>query len=332
MKITEIYKSVIKRTDIWNYYNKSLSAPNLTDAEDCCRFITEFIKYSEKTKTVLFDGIRYLEDNDPCRLNHIVSTFFLGLWLFKHKNNSFIHDVIKNELGNLDCFHNNIDDIERQFTYIWFMATLFHDLGYIAENKKDGEAISSHRIPFDNSVPSFYSNVYEQYYNYREKHEHGIFAGLKFDRDICNIRSFQEHNDQSNLCWRKELEQLYHYVAWIILAHNIWMIRDDEKYLVNYQKFGLDKLILSSEKVNDKFIEYKIKFEEHPLFMFFCIIDTIEPLKSTNCLLKVDIRLVNDKIIIKSNDSVYRQKVKDLNKWLTPTIEDKDRVIINLET
>lgn len=331
MEIKDIYKSVIKRTDIWDYYNKGISAPNLSDAEDCCRFITEFMKYSEKTKTVLFDGICYLKENDPWRLNHIVSTFFLGLWFFRHNRNRFIHNVITKELGNLNCFQNNIDDIDRQFTYIWFMATLFHDLGYIAENKKDGEAIPSHRIPYDNSVPDFYSNVYEQYYNYREKHEHGIFAGLKFDRDICDIRNFQEHNDKSNLSWRKELEQLYHYVAWIILAHNIWMIRDDEKYLTNYQNAGLKQLILSSEKVNNKFVEYKIKYEEHPLFVFFCIIDTIEPLKSTNCLSKVDIQLKGDKIIVKSNDTVYRQKVKDLNKWLTPTIEDKDRIIINLK-
>ncbi len=331
MEIKDIYKSVIKRTDFWDYYNKGIPAPNLSDAEDCCRFITEFMKYSEKTKTILFDGICYLKDNDPWRLNHIVSTFILGLWFFRHKSNRFIHNIITNELGNLFCFHN-IDDIERQFTYIWFMATLFHDLGYIAENKKEGEAIPSHRIPYETSVPNFYSDVYEQYYIYREKHEHGIFAGLRFDRDICDIRSFQEHNDQSNLSWRKELEQLYHYVAWIILAHNIWMIRDNEKYLVDYQKFGLDKLILSSEKKKDKFVEYKIKFEEHPLFVFFCIIDTIEPLKSTNCLSRVDIQLKNGKIIIKSNDSVYRQKVKGLNNWLAPTIEDKDCIIINLKT
>lgn len=330
MKIEDIYKSVITRTDIWDYYNKGISAPILTDAEDCCRFITEFIKYSEKTKTILFDGICYLKENDPCRMNHIVSTFILGLWFFRHKRNRFIHDVITKELGNLNCFQN-IDDINRQFTYIWFMATLFHDLGYIAENKKEGETLPCHSIELSKSVPCFYSNVYERYYNYRKKQEHGIFAGFKFDKDICDIRRFQEHDDKSKLSWSEELEKLYHYVAWIILAHNIWMIRDDNKYLTEYKRAGLDVLILSSKKLDNKYVEYKINFYEHPLFVFFCIIDTIEPLKSTNCLSKVDIRLVNNKIVIKSNDRVYRQKVNKLNEWLVPTIENNDSIIINLE-
>lgn len=329
MKIIDIYKSVITRTDIWDYYNKGISAPILTDLEDCCRFITEFITYSEKTKTILFKGVQYLNNNDPCRLRHIVSTFILGLWFFRHRKSRYLHNVIKEELSNLNCFQNKTNDIDRQFTYVWFMATLFHDLGYIAENKKEGEALPCHSIPFAKSVPNFYSNVYERYYNYRVKHEHGMFAGLKFDKEICDIRRFQEHDDKSKLNWREELEELYHYVAWIILAHNIWMIREDDENVCNYRKDNLNELILSSGKnVNGKYKEYRVHFKDYPLFTFFCLIDTIEPTKAVSCLSDIDIKLEGKKIIVKSNDASYRKKVADLNDWLLPVSVENEVVTI----
>ena len=212
------------------------------------------------------------------------------------------------------------------------MATLFHDLGYPAE--ENGIELPKYEIPCKkNSVPDFYADVYENYYEYRENKEHGIYAGLTFDRDICIIRKDKSKDPKSKRKWDKKYEELYHYVAWIILSHNIYVIRDNEERekLEAYNHNGLNKLIWSSEKdENGQYKEYKISFDKFPLFTFFCIIDTIEPLKSTSCLSNVDIQLKGKKIIIKSNDSVYRQKVLGLKDWLLPVYEESGVVTIYL--
>ena len=331
MKIRQLFNDIMNQRELWNYYNKDIKAPIITDANDCYRFVTEYIKYSEKSEALLFENVKKLKDDSPQRLSHIVSTFFLGLWFYHHKKSTYLHRSIKEELKKLNCFQNDYDDIDRQFAFVWFMATLFHDLGYPAEENKDGTNMPNHDIPFVGSVPEFYRTVYSDYYTYREGKEHGIYAGLIFDKDICKIRRFQYHISNSDLDWKEELEELYHYVAWIILSHNIWMIRDNNTKVDEYKKARLGNLVLLSRKDDkNKYVDYRISYNRFPLFTFFCIIDTIEPLKSTSCISNVDIRLEGKKIIIKSNDSVYRQKVLGLNEWLLPISKDNDRVILYL--
>ncbi len=333
MKIRQIYKYIIDRRDVWNYYKSDIIAPVLTDYKDCGRFIIEYINCSEKTNTELYRNIKELENKSPQRLSHIVSTFFLGLWLFHNKRISYIRKAITEKLRMLKCFQDNPSEIDRQFSYVWFMASLFHDLGYPAEEKDGGTDMPYNDIQFVGSVPDFYKNVYKSYYTYRQNREHGIFAGLTFDKEICDIRRSKDGTNEMGLSWRVELEELYHYVAWIILAHNIWMIRDNDKCTEAYIKAGLKKLILSSDKnEKDLYVDYKFAFEVFPLFTLFCIVDTIEPLKSSCCLSDVDIQLKHGKIIIESNDSVYLRKIIGLNDWLTPTTEKDDTVVIHLNS
>ena len=337
MKISNIFKEIIKKSELWNYYNKNIKAPILTNTDDCFRFITEYIKFSKKTDSILFENVKKLKTHSPQRMSHIVSTFFLGLWLFHNKRSHFIHDTIMNELSQLKCFQDNNEEIEIQFTFVWFMATLFHDLGYPAEDAKDGTTIPDYQIPDSEdrkSVPDFYKNIYKDYYKYRTNKEHGIYAGLTFDKDICQIREIQENYD-TNLNWKKELEELYHYVAWIILSHNIWMIRNEDKNRETIEKYfnrNLQDLIMSANKRKDGiYEEYKIRFEEYPLFTMFCIVDTIEPIKSSSCLSNIDIQVKSGNIIINSNDNEYCKKVMGLNDWLTPTIENKGNITIMLK-
>lgn len=328
MNIRRIYNSIQKRKGLWNYYNENIVIPKITNTDECYTFIKTFIKASEKTKTCLFENVDKLKNSDSKRLTHIVSTFFLGLWFYNNKR-SFIGDAIRQELSNLNCFQCHPDEIDRQFSYVWFMATLFHDLGYPTEN--NGEKLPEHEISAcgTKSIPPFYKYIYTQYYKYREQKEHGIWAGLKFDQDICEIRELQELSS-SELSWRKELEELYHYVAWIILAHNIWLIRDNDANVTKYQESKLQDLILPSTKnelgVYDR---YKFLFGRYPLFSFFCIIDTIDPIKSTSCLSNVDIKVGLRNIIIKSNDVEYLKKINTLNEWLLPTTMEEDTVTIH---
>ena len=332
MKIKKLYKSVTERNGLWNYYNKDLTPPLLTDTEDCFRFIREYINYSEKSISIL-DDLRILKERSPRRLSHIVSTFFLGLWLFHHPRGKFIHDAIIDELKRLKCFGNNVEDIEEQFTFVWFMATLFHDLGYPAEEKEDGTALPHNEVPFVGGVPEYYRYTYQDYYAYRKNKEHGIYAGLIFDENVCRIREYREMHD-SNLDWREDLEELYHYVAWIIMSHNIWLKRDNDsaKEIDEYKNNYLDNLILSSKKNDEnRYLDYAMNFYVYPLFTFFCIVDTIEPLKSSSCLSEIDIDLKKDKIIVKSNDSVFCNKVLELNEWLLPTMKSDDVITLYLD-
>jgi hypothetical protein len=331
MKIKNIYDSIIERTNLWNYYNKDIIAPVITDTDDCYRFITQYINYSEKSKTVLVGALRIIKERSPQRLSHIVSTFFFGLWFFHHKRTKYIHNHIVEELKSLRCFQNDYDDIVKQFTFVWFMATLFHDLGYPAEEKANGTSLPRNDVPFVGSVPDYYRHIYKNYYNYRKNSEHGIYAGLIFDRDICEIRRFQEYSD-SDLGWKKELEELYHYVAWIIMSHNIWLKRDNNNDIDEYKRNHLDPLILSSSRTSDnRYVDYRVVFDEYPLFSFFCIIDTIEPLKTSSCLSEIDIDLQKGRIIVKSNDSGYCEKVLGLNEWLVPTIKNEDEITLYLD-
>lgn len=191
MKINKIYRDIFKNNGTWDYYNKDLKAPNILDTEDCKRFIKEFIKYSEKSKIILFGDIDRLFKKYPDRLCHIVSTFFLGLWLFNHKGTRFLRNSIIDKLTNLKCFKDEcsckikskeIQDlhdecqrltIEKQFTFVWFMATLFHDLGYLAEMEKEGRKLPNLNYKISsiekNSVPDFYKKVYKCYYEEYKK-------------------------------------------------------------------------------------------------------------------------------------------------------------------
>lgn len=333
MNINNIYKNIQKRSKLWNYYNKDILVPDILDASECETFIKNYIKASEKASLVLVDNVSKIKNDSPQRMTHIVSTFFLGLWLYNNKF-CFIRKHIREEISSLRCFLTE-DDINQQFTYVWFMATIFHDLGYPAELK--GASLPNHEIPAQehaNSIPDFYKEIYIGYYKYRNNKEHGIFAGLKFDEDICKIRNFQEYSLSTELSWRKELDLLYHYVAWIILAHNIWLVRDDNKYAQKYRTNALQELILSSEKDdNGKYLNYKFSFDEYPLFAFFCIIDTIEPTKITCTLSTVDIKLgKGGDIIVKSNDKNYLEKVNSLNEWLVPTTMEENTVLIHLNS
>lgn len=332
MRIKQLYETIMARGKDWQYYSTDIKIPDLNNSDDCRNFIKEYINCSEKSDTELFQSIETLSKTSPCRLSHIVSTFFLGLWFFNHKQTTFLRKAIMNEFAKLDIFTNALQDIEHQFKYIWFMATLFHDLGYPAE-ESEGENLESSIPSTKLSVPPFYNDVYTKYYKYREYKEHGIYAGIQFYHDMCKIRQEKEKGNHTGLYWGEKLEKLYLYVARIIMSHNIWFINNTLDNRRNgkvqqYKDNNLDPLIISNFNESP---DYKIKFHEYPFFVFFCIIDTIEPLKSSNCLSNIDIQLKKEKIIIKSNDKNYCEKILKLNEWLTPTEYKNGEVVIFLE-
>ncbi len=335
MKISRIVNSILEKPEIWKYYNQELTAPNINNELDCFRFILNYIKQSEKTGTILYENAPIIFKSDPRRVCHIVSAFIMGLWFFNNKRVKVIRKAVVSELSKLKCFQHE-KDIERQFSFVWYMATLFHDLAYVEEEKVGGECLPEHEIPENNvngeptneSIPRFYKNVYKKYYEYRKQKEHGIYAGIVFDCDICAIREKKNtpYSD-SELDWRVELEELYHYVAWIILAHNIWLIRDNDPKIKEYS--NLQELIMSSEKNElDQYVEYKFKHKDYPLFSLFCIVDAIEFKKKNYDVTDVDVQLFKNKIVVRSRNEKYLKEVFELNEWFAPVEMENEKVTI----
>lgn len=319
MYLKNLYTNIIKNTEAWNYYGLGIDGFDIGNTEICLAFIKEFIQLSEKSEHALYSEIDELFEKNPKRITHIVSTFFFGMALLYNKRFGIEHAIIS-EIKNLDIFVSE-DKIKKELPYIWFLATLFHDLGYIAENSKDGEELPNFR-PETNilSVPQFYSEVYEKYYTYRKMKDHGIYGGIRFIEDMLEIRKREEHNPNSKRYWGKELEQIYSYISWIIIAHNIWFKRRNEFYNDDYAE--MQELILDYEK------DYRIKFDEYPLFFFFCLVDVLEPTKNTAFFSNVKITLQNRKISISTNDKTYSKAIMGLNEWLIPVKKEGEEFII----
>jgi hypothetical protein len=369
----EIYQEVYERPYIWNYYKDLFKYPfngSTQQKNDVRGFIKKYIICSGKatlegnsetatlkgkSKTELFQAIGKL---GTLRLMHIVSTFFLGIHLYKESDT--IESAIDKAISNFQLEH------PVPFSYIWFLICLFHDLGYQYEEDKNlyeyRAFCKEHGLEQDfrlvAGVPEFYAGVVEPYFNYRikkcKKNDHGICAARVFYKELCEIRKYQENKQKSdkigrgqakkgdpNLSWREELEKVYNYAAWVILAHNMWYEREDGKKAACYKEYGLEDLRLKPG-------EYKISLEEHPFLFLFCLVDTIEPIKcaeSVTCpeskkcsklakyvklrlsqiSLKIDESGKTDKIILIQSDScddelIYNKlasKAMDLTGWLT---------------
>ena len=172
----ELYKSIIEKKKLWNYYNKELDKPDLTDSESCYKFISSYIKYAEKSKTVLWKGLEDLKNNEPQRLKHIVSTFFLGLSLY-HNDKLEIKNRIQEELSHFEYLRSKSSEfIDNEFTYLWFMLCLYHDLGYLYEKEESNTPLTFYNplSKVNMGVPSFYKSICENYFEYRERKDHGI--------------------------------------------------------------------------------------------------------------------------------------------------------------
>ena len=98
----------------WNYYLNELELPkNINDARN---FIKDFFAYGGKS--YLIHDI--MPKCNQLRINHTLSVFFIGLLIKK----SSYHD--------LKIIDDNQDEIF-EFNYLWFLVSLFHDMGYVQE-------------------------------------------------------------------------------------------------------------------------------------------------------------------------------------------------------
>ena len=332
MKRISFYK-IIEKTflnqESWNYYSeKDFKTNPMLSEKESKNFIENFIKLSGKSKNLLSKEI----NNIGNRATHIVSTFFIGHYIYKNTN---FKDLIDNELKkNVKKWETKS---EVTFPFIWFLTCLFHDLGYTIEKYEKVKYLSLKDLKDKtgdlgeiDGIPNFYGEVYEDYYRYRIKYQnvndHGITAAYLLYHSLCKIRYLANNNpeneNQQKLCWEKELDKVYNFCAWNILAHNIWFCnRSDKNTLERYEYYKLNELIFEDNPIIKK--SYKISREEHPFFFFLCLIDTIEPFKRVENyedLKHIFLEHSKEQINITSLTDKYTLKdAGRLNNWLTPT-------------
>ncbi len=356
------YDNIIHNPKLWDYYNiddensEKFTIDDISNPEKCYIFITKYIAYSQKDNVIFLKYINLLlEDKEDCRfrgyrLCHIVSTFFLGLALFE---NEYIKKNICRELKKIKVFDTK-DILEKEFIFVWFMICMFHDLGYVFERNLNSDEISLDNLNDEkqtlmsflkemkekNGTPSYYNDILENYYKYREGKDHGILGGLSYAKYVLEIRNKKSRDTSLDANekekWNKKLTKLYKYVGWCICCHNIWYVRFADsscKAIMKYINNDLYPLILNNRKDKGKYIDYPIIFQNHPLFFFFCLIDTLEPIKICNSIFDVHHVLSeisfdmskNEAIHISSQNQSYSRVLLGLNEWLI-NIEKIDNI------
>jgi hypothetical protein len=319
----------------WNYYSDEfIEKLNITTSDDCREFIRKFFAVSGKAGELnSIEEIKLLS-NERCQ--HIVYVFLLGVGIYDKIAGikTRIDEQIQQYVEQYGC------KSDVTFYFIWFLCCLFHDLGYVEEeSEKLVERIDFQIGQTLVGVPNVFSRrTIKNYWSFRQKthgkNDHGIYAGITMFKSLCEIRSEQEKDSWKNekLSWEKELEHIYNVASWIVLCHNIWFYHKGKKHEREiYEAYHLDKLLLEEG-------EYKIKMKEHPLFFFFCLIDTIEPIKRVkdySLLEQIDVSFGEKEIIITSNlkcgcSDNYLNSVSNLNDWLIETHREDNRVTIEL--
>lgn len=344
MTIIEQIESIINDTSKWNYYqdqNLTWQYKNISDVELCYDFIREYVGCSNKN-TVSFEkhieAMRNYSENEipGKRLCHIVSVFFLGLAMYNY--NDYLKREIDQELLSLNVFDEH-DNMKTEFIFIWFMISMFHDLGYVFEKDiisknyrltdliaDKTELINSiDNIPTFDKMPAHYRKIIIRYLKYRENKDHGILGGLSFAKHVCDLRKQKydsSPNKETKKMWKPELDKLYKYVAWRICCHNIFYIRpgdDDIEYVLKYFYYGLFHLMLCNRKTETGcYVDYPISFKESPLFFFLCLVDSIDPMKVCDKIPQ-DLEIKCDSkghLYISCSVEKYMKKVEEIKKWL----------------
>lgn len=284
--LKELYKDLIEDPDSWLYYHSNqprLKYEMLFDKTASYDFIKNYFKCGGKGKVFEDDPyiIKYeyvLKERSP----HIVSTFLLGIQIAK----SLKFDINKKNNDNIN------------FIYLWFMACLYHDIGYVYENdyncmnlrmvQKEGlkalKEICDIKYMCNNEFKTYKKGYIDLYFSNRAicssgnigKIDHGIVGGLllydRLRKNFYEARKKANKNDPNfskdkfeynELNYSKTHFEYYAEAADAIIAHNIW-INTLNEYLIK----------------NDKEPLKGIKIDKNNKIAFIlALADTLEPIK-----------------------------------------------------
>ena len=333
------YKELIESPDKWNYYEYPSFSYEEFQNGMCQPFITNYLGKGGKTELPVFEYINIIDEK---RIWHIVSCFFLGMILY-HKIPK-LQKYIKKYLTKFPRCEDNNESDEQRFAYLWMLICLFHDNGYVVEHKKKTVTQSEiedylKKFPKNNGfVPSVFSKELLQHYNdyiecKKSHQDHGIICGIEIYSELCELRKKKE-NVPTSQYWKKDLEQDFAIVSWIIACHNIFFIDEND---INLKCYNCKNLKVLIRKDNDSF---PITLKKHPIFLLFCLVDSIEPIKvldGQNALNDIDCDIEDLKFdfgkLCSSEGIEYEHKPLSLKKWLTNVTieEDSGKRIVHIE-
>ena len=341
MNFRELIIETYKNYRSWDYYSNSSSIRclNIEDPVACREFIHQYFSISGKVGCIdewtNLDGIL---TESPSRYQHIVYTFLLGMGIYDQQN--LIKELIDTKIKYYTTKYNVKSHVT--FAFVWFLCCLFHDLGYPMENSRNlNWDFRQKDLDKLEGVPGLYRNTLKRYLQYikKEHHktDHGIYAGVNMYKMLRDNRAKQEqqYDNNSKLCWEKALENIYNIASWIVMCHNIWLVNNTDKKKKRtvdiYKEYKLDRLTYADG-------EYKIKLKDYPLFFFFCLIDTIEPIKRVvdiSLLERIYISIEDSQITIQSDipcgcKERYMQDVENIGTWLTKIKKEENKVMINI--
>lgn len=284
--LKELYKDLIEDPDSWLYYHSNqprLKYEMLFDKTASYDFIKNYFKCGGKGKVFEDDPyiIKYeyvLKERSP----HIVSTFLLGIQIAKSLK--------------FDINMKNNDNIN--FIYLWFMACLYHDIGYVYENdyncmnlrmvQKEGlkalKEICDIKYMCNNEFKTYKKGYIDLYFSNRAicssgnigKIDHGIVGGLllydRLRKNFYEARKKANKNDPNfskdkfeynELNYSKTHFEYYAEAADAIIAHNIW-INTLNEYLTKNNKVPLE-----GNKID----------KNNKIAFILALADTLEPIK-----------------------------------------------------
>lgn len=284
--LKELYKNLINDPDRWLYYNLNqpcLEYEMLFDETASYNFIKNYFKCGGKEK--VFKDDPYIIKNEFVlkeRSPHIVSTFLLGIQIAKNLN--------------FDINTKNNDNIN--FKYLWFMACLYHDIGYVYENdyncahlrtvQKEGlnalKDICDIKYMCDNEFKTYKKENIDLYLSNRTicssgnigKIDHGIVGGLllydRLRKNFDEAWNKAKRNDPNilrndftykGLNFSNEHYKYYAEAADAIIAHNIWINTLNEYLIKNYKE------PLKGIKID----------KDNKIAFILALADTLEPIK-----------------------------------------------------
>lgn len=176
----------------WDYYQAPpMTANPIENPSESWEFIKGYFNSGQKGRALDFspNGPDNLLQLSQTRSIHTVSTFFIGLlichWLYKGKEPVFGHD-----------------GVELPFRYLWFLASLYHDFGYVVEDDK-GQFPIARRSPLNTRNNSI--RGYRELVDIREKLDMccTIYTGLtkrKLGANCCVCQCYDSSRNNLPAC------------------------------------------------------------------------------------------------------------------------------------
>ncbi|MDR0889763.1 MAG: hypothetical protein LBM28_03830 [Oscillospiraceae bacterium] len=297
-KLIEIYQEIADVKDTWCYYinaNLHLHRDNLFGEHRAKTFIKEYFHAGGKIEVFKqLDLIpNAMEEIEPYRWNHILSSFLLGI-------------AIERELKGVPFEKSSsLQDIRYDdFLYYWYLISLYHDVGYVFENNsseyaekyKTWSAFLSDNDICINNIRHRDCFLINNYYSYRiNEHktiDHGIVSGsllysglLKVYKSAKNAPKYDKLPEKNGFTYNglffpDTLPCMARDVALSIMKHNIWQANGNTED--TYKQYGLNELLPNEWKpITYKKDQNGCAYD--PFLFLLAIADTLEPLKRFQC-------------------------------------------------